>query len=142
MLSSLSVELENAACLTSIERAAPVLIFLACVTCARCCQRSLQQLVCNHNNLIAGRRGKNVKSKYKAVVGCTIDVPAPIFGVDIPDLYYRGTVLKKDPAHAGKLLLSPPSCSLSCISLRTAPANATATFLQMLASRATVPITD
>lgn len=61
--------------------------------------------VCNHNVLVAGRRGKNVKSKYKAVVGCTIDVPAPIFGVDIPDLYYRGTVLKKDPAHAGKHLL-------------------------------------
>ena len=57
---------------------------------------------CHHNSLTAGRRAKKVKSKYDAVVGCTIDVPAPIFAVDIPDLYYRGTVLKKDPAHAGE----------------------------------------
>lgn len=47
--------------------------------------------------LLAGKG----KSKYDAVIGSTIDIPAPIFGVDIPDLYYRGTVLKKDPAHPG-----------------------------------------
>ena len=51
--------------------------------------------------MTAGRKAKGVKSKYDGVVGCIIDVPAHIFGVDIPDLYYRGTVLKKDPAHAG-----------------------------------------
>ena len=51
----------------------------------------------------AEHKGKTkAKSKFDAVIGRTVDVPAPIFGVDIPDLYYRGTVLKKDTAHAGK----------------------------------------
>ena len=53
----------------------------------------------------AGIKAKGKRSKYDAVVGCTIDVPAPIFGVDIPDLYYRGRILKKDPAHPGNLPL-------------------------------------
>ena len=60
-----------------------------------------KMVILHHLTLIAGRRAKGHKSKYDAVVGHTVDVPAPIFGVDIPDLYYRGTVLKKDPAHAG-----------------------------------------
>lgn len=52
----------------------------------------------------AGRKGK-AKSKYNAVIGRTVDIPAPIFSVDIPDLYYRGTVLKKDPAHPGSVVV-------------------------------------
>ncbi|KAL3133710.1 hypothetical protein ABBQ32_008205 [Trebouxia sp. C0010 RCD-2024] len=51
------------------------------------------------------RRAKGKTSKFDAYVGRTIDVPAPIFGVDIPDLYYRGTVLKKDNAHAGCMVV-------------------------------------
>ena len=63
--------------------------------------KSLNWLPCNRDPLIAERRAKGKASKFDAFVGRTIDVPAPIFGVDIPDLYYRGTVLKKDNAHAG-----------------------------------------
>lgn len=57
--------------------------------------------------LSAGGKAKGKRSKYDAVVGCTIDVPAPVFGVDIPDLYYRGRVLKKDPAHPGNPFFQP-----------------------------------
>ena len=63
--------------------------------------KSLNWLSCNRDPLIAERRAKGKASKFDAFVGRTIDVPAPIFGVDIPDLYYRGTVLKKDNEHAG-----------------------------------------
>lgn len=51
-----------------------------------------------------GRKAKP-RSKYEALIGRTVDVPAPIFSVDIPDLYYRGTVLKKDPAHPGSVVV-------------------------------------
>lgn len=51
-----------------------------------------------------GRKAKP-RSKYEALLGRTVDVPAPIFSVDIPDLYYRGTVLKKDPAHPGSVVV-------------------------------------
>jgi len=37
------------------------------------------------------------------VIGRTIDIPGDVFGVDVPDLYYRGTVLKKDNAHPGTI---------------------------------------
>ena len=54
--------------------------------------------------MTAGRKAK-LRSKYEALIGRTVDAPAPIFSVDIPDLYYRGTVLKKDPAHPGMVTL-------------------------------------
>ena len=57
------------------------------------------------SGVFAGRKQKP-KSKYDAVIGRTVDIPAPIFSVDIPDLYYRGTVTKKDPAHPGAALLA------------------------------------
>lgn len=50
-------------------------------------------------------RKQNPKSKYDAVIGRTVDISAPIFSVDIPDLYYRGTVTKKDPAHPGSVIV-------------------------------------
>lgn len=36
-------------------------------------------------------------------MGRTVDIPAHVFAVDIPDLFYRGVVLKKDRAHTGML---------------------------------------
>ena len=51
-------------------------------------------------------------------MGRTVDIPAPIFGVEIPDLFYRGVVLKKDKAHAGGLYLCNPSersCGCSAV---------------------------
>ncbi|DBA68995.1 TPA: hypothetical protein ACH3X2_013164 [Trebouxia sp. C0005] len=63
------------------------------------------QLSCRKGKRKASGRKTKPRSKYEALIGRTVDVPAPIFSVDIPDLYYRGTVLKKDPAHPGSVVV-------------------------------------
>lgn len=57
---------------------------------------------CQHSNADAGKGRQRVN--YAGVLGKTVDIPAPVFDVDVPDLFYRGTVLKKDRAHPGRLL--------------------------------------
>lgn len=67
-------------------------------------QGSAHSLPSSTGTAAAGRKVK-AKNKYSEVIGRTIDIPAPIFGVDVPDLYYRGTVLKKDTAHPGSVVV-------------------------------------
>lgn len=43
------------------------------------------------------------KYNFAGVMGRTVDIAASVFGVEIPDLFYRGVVLKKDRAHKGML---------------------------------------
>ena len=57
------------------------------------------QLTCGKYSTGKSRK----KHNYAGVMGLTVDIPAHVFAVDIPDLFYRGVVLKKDRAHTGML---------------------------------------
>lgn len=35
------------------------------------------------------------------IIGKTVDIPAHVFGVEVPEMYYRGVVKKKDASHKG-----------------------------------------
>ncbi|KAK9814339.1 hypothetical protein WJX72_004136 [[Myrmecia] bisecta] len=54
-----------------------------------------------HPTTPAAQCGHAGKGKgYSDVIGKTVDIPGRVFGVDIPDLYYRAVVRKKDPGHS------------------------------------------
>ncbi|KAK9844444.1 hypothetical protein WJX74_002610 [Apatococcus lobatus] len=46
-----------------------------------------------------GRSKHSIMAKHPGLVGRIVDVPADVFSVDIPDMYYRGIIRKRDYAH-------------------------------------------
>ncbi|CAL8464007.1 g3542 [Coccomyxa elongata] len=44
-------------------------------------------------------------SVYKSVIGKTVLIPASVFGVDVPELWYKARVVKKDPSHTRAVVL-------------------------------------
>ncbi|CAL5226922.1 g9799 [Coccomyxa viridis] len=42
---------------------------------------------------------------YKALIGRVVLVPGSEFGVDVPELYYKARVVRKDPSHARAVVM-------------------------------------
>lgn len=47
----------------------------------------------------AGHARQQSSAKHSGLIGRIVDVPADVFSVDIPDMYYRGIITKRDYAH-------------------------------------------
>lgn len=46
-----------------------------------------------------GHARQQSSAKHSGLIGRIVDVPADVFSVDIPDMYYRGIITKRDYAH-------------------------------------------
>jgi hypothetical protein len=47
------------------------------------------------------KKGPAPKSLYADMKGHNVDIPGWVFGVEIPELFYRGTIVGKDASHSG-----------------------------------------
>ena len=61
---------------------------------------SLRHGTCHSRfSAVAGHARYQSTVKHSELIGKIVDVPADVFSVDIPDMYYRGMITKRDSAH-------------------------------------------
>jgi hypothetical protein len=53
-------------------------------------------------------------SLYKSIVGKTVLVPASEFGIDVPELFYKARIIKKDPSHPRAVVVRFPDDGNLC----------------------------
>lgn len=54
------------------------------------------------------------QSVYKSIIGKEVLVPASEFGIDVPELYYKARVMKKDPSHSRAVVVKFPDDGNLC----------------------------
>jgi len=72
-------------------------------------QRSQARVRARRRGAVQGKRRRGRRSgPYVDLIGKDVDIPASIFDIQVPDLFYHAKVVRRDPSHAAAVVIRFP----------------------------------